>query len=588
MDNTVGDLALPGVLVAEEGHGWLVVVDMPGVTGGGRLVRAGDQLRGVVQLQVGPVSATGLAIIGRHPDNLLVLLAAEFRPGIPLPYGVMLQGIGGVVGSQRRPGVLRLREVMASGDLGRLLFPGEAAAADGRAMALVAECFPVSDGSWVVGPTLKLGWPAKPTVMSASFGLLVSDRDVTVLGRLAVGLPTVDTAVVRLEANVLGRADSNGLAIDATLVNSHIAGLPLEGDIRLRMLTAGGGQFALSAGGFHPAFPPPPGMADMRRIGTRLSMGGGVLRARLEAYLAVTTNSYQFGARMELWVGLKGWGIHGHCAYDVLLQVNPFGFAVGFDAMVSIRAFGRDFAGVGLSVQLSGPAPWRISGRAWISLPIIGRIRVPFPSLTLGGEAHQPPPRVADPVQELVRELGRPENWSVTAAPASPVARLHPLPGRGRAAVAPWARFAFHQHRVPLEVELSRMDGLPLPGRLTLRVTPPGRRELRDESFVRQQFFEVDDADRLAGAGYDRFPAGFALPPPQRVSSDRAEPVSSARETYVCRGGRSELVGPPVAPEPPGPTGLSSRALRVLVRSAHRGWLRGAPPVRLKRRSVAL
>ena len=130
----------------------------------------------------------------------------------------------------------------------------------------MSECFPAQPGSFVVGPMLKLGW-GTPTLVAATIGVLVSDAGVVILGRIAITLPFEELAIIRLEALVLGIIDANGLAIDASLANSNIVGIPVEGDIRLR---ARGGQnalFALSAGGFHPAFAPPDGMAGMHRIG---------------------------------------------------------------------------------------------------------------------------------------------------------------------------------------------------------------------------------------------------------------------------------------------------------------------------------
>jgi hypothetical protein len=59
----------------------MVIVDLPGVAGQGRLRQVGRQWRGTVGLTLGPVSVTGLAILDTgDPPSLVVLLAAEFQP----------------------------------------------------------------------------------------------------------------------------------------------------------------------------------------------------------------------------------------------------------------------------------------------------------------------------------------------------------------------------------------------------------------------------------------------------------------------------------------------------------------------------
>ena len=553
---------LPGVRLLGVPPELLIIVDLPGVAGQGRLWQAGRQWRGTVGLSLGPISVTGLAVLDPgDPPSLIVLLAAEFQPAIQLSFGVTLVGVGGVVGVNRRADHEQLRQVMIAGDLGELLFPGREPSDNARVLALVDRCFTVSRGSYVVGPTLKLGWGA---FVSATLGVLTSDRDITVLGRIAVGLPTVNTALVRLEANVVGRIDSSGLAIDAALVNSHLVGIPLEGDLRLRLLTGGSGLFAFSAGGFHPAFPVPPGMAGMRRIGTHLEVGS-IFHARLEAYLAVTTNSVQFGARMEVRVGVPGWKIHGHAAFDALFRFDPFRFETTFQATVSVQAAGIDLLGVSLAGELSGPAPWRISGRARVKLLFL-RVPVPFPSLTWGPREHHELPPAPDPLAVLLQELRQPQNWSAATDDGPLPVRLAAGGVRGGRSVPSWSVLTFTQHRVPLRVPLSRMDGSPLgsPVRLDLSFAgeAPGEIEVRHEAFARRQFFTLDDAERLGGAGYDEYPAGFAVPPPEPVTSRDTAQVRGERVLWLRTGGQSRQVNQPAASAVPDP--LSQRATRAL------------------------
>jgi hypothetical protein len=582
---------LPGVAVAyytadgqPERLGLLL--DLPGVTGEGQLTHSGSQWRGTLRLAMGPVAVAGLALLDERPPGLIVLLAAEFTPPIQLSFGFTLIGVGGVVGVNRAPNHERLREAMSSTDMSRLLFPRDPEAEANRLLPVLDGCFPRRAGAFVVGPTVKVAW-GTPAVLSATVGVLVSDRDVTIIGRIAVGLPFEQLALVRLEANVVGRANANGLAIDATLVNSHIVGIPIDGDMRLRMLTGGGGLFALSAGGFHPAFPVPAGMTGMRRVGMRLSYGV-ILHARLEAYLAVTTNSAQFGARVELQVGYEGWGVQGHASFDTLFLFDPFRFEVDFTAVVSVRAAGIDLLGVSLAGRLCGPKPWRISGRATVKV-LFARIRVPFPNVSWGGEeAHRELPGAPDPVGELERELRRLENWSTTVPAGIPLVRLSARPGAGPGVIHPWASVGFRQRRVPIRTPLTRMDGIPLGTPVTLGVSGDGSTKVttfHDEAFIRQQFFDVDDRERLSGAGYTPYPGGFDIETPGPSSGASTLAVASGYQVGVREGGHLEILRPAPPPPPPPrgrPLGPSYRALQHELALGLRPRLRSA--VSLQRR----
>ena len=53
-------------------------------------------------------------------------------------------------------------------------------------------------------------------------------------------------------------------------------------------------------------------------------------RVSLEGYLAITSNSYQFGAKAELYAAAGGFNVHGFLGFDALLTLHPFAFTVDF------------------------------------------------------------------------------------------------------------------------------------------------------------------------------------------------------------------------------------------------------------------
>ena len=488
-------------------------LDLPGFTGGGYLGHHGDEWQGALAANLGPISVSGFGILTTEKFSMLVLLAAEFTPAIQLSFGFTLVGVGGLVGINRRPDTDAIRAAASSGDLSNLLFPHDPVADAPHLLPVLSTCFPYSEGDIVVGPMMKLGW-GTPTIVAATLAVLVSSDGVIIVGRLAITLPFEQAAIIRLEALVLVTIDADGLALDATLANSQIVGLPVEGDIKVRIRGGDDALFAFSAGGFHPSFPPPEGMGGMKRIGTELSPGD-FLRARLGAYLAVTTNSVQFGAHAELEAGIDGFGIKGHFDFDALIIFDPFGFQVDFSAGVSIECADFEVGSIELDGHLSGTSPWRIRGSAHIDI-LFFSVGVDIPEITFGSPDAAAMPPARDPLAVLAHELAVPANWTATSRDVPHLAQLRPGVAEDHAAVHPMAEVAFRQSAVPLDIELQRMDGVPLPAATTLQVAAkPGAATLQmlQDQFPPSQFRTQDDKARLSSSGYAHFDAGFDVDP---------------------------------------------------------------------------
>ena len=89
------------------------------------------------------------------------------------------------------------------------------------------------------------------------------------------------------------------VSLDATLYDSRILQFTLTGDMALRAGWGSQPQFILAIGGFHPRFAAPPGLPVLKRLALSLA-DGDTLQLRCAAYLAVTSNTVQFGARVDL------------------------------------------------------------------------------------------------------------------------------------------------------------------------------------------------------------------------------------------------------------------------------------------------
>lgn len=501
------------VLIPREPRGMGAELQVPPFSGGGYLEKVGNkELRGAFAASLGVIQVSALGVLGLHEFSMLVLLAGEFMPPLQLSFGFTLVGVGGLVGINRRVDDNQMTAAASSGDLSHLLFPRDPVAEAPRLLDVLSRCFPYEDGGMIIGPMVKVGW-GTPTIISATLAVIVSTADArtVILGRLAITLPFEAIPLINIEALVKGDVDQNGVRIDATLANSHIVGIPIGGELRLRLIASPKPLFALAVGGFYPGYPVPDGMAGMRRLSATLSPSP-IYHIRLEAYAAITTASVQFGARLELTIGFDGFGIHGFGQFDAFIMWEPyFAFATRLTASVSIECADFDVGSITLHGEFAGPAPWRFQGGASFSI-LFWDIDIDLPMLEWGPkpETLPPPP---DPLESLSKALKRPEHWTAVSAAVPQMVILRGGPGSDTV-VHPLGVIGFRQRSVPLNTEIKRSDGALLPRPVTMRVTPVDaavQASSVSAEFVPSQFFDQDENARLTQTGYVDLPAGLDI-----------------------------------------------------------------------------
>ncbi|HEX8495605.1 MAG TPA: DUF6603 domain-containing protein, partial [Actinomycetales bacterium] len=320
------------------------------VTGGGFIsvqqLPEGRRYSGALQLDVGPVAVTAFGVLTERPDgfSFVVVLSASFTPPIEVALGFTLNAVGGLLGVDVRVDTDVLRDRLRSGVLERLLFPP-------------------SSGGFVVGPMLALGWgrPVSFVRLDLAVVLALPETTVILLARLRVTIPVPEAPLVDLRAEVYGEFSARRVLVLASLVDSRIAMFSVSGDVGLLTRFGDDATFAISAGGFHPRFAPPPELTGMRRITVELSPPVG-LQLRVEGYVALTTNTVQVGGKVELAYSAGVAGVHGYLALDAMIRFDPFGFEVDIAAGVGVEVLGFTLVSVDLSLHLSGPAPWRVAG----------------------------------------------------------------------------------------------------------------------------------------------------------------------------------------------------------------------------------
>jgi hypothetical protein len=348
-------------------------VDAGPVTGGGFLFfdDVKEEYGGGIELgfQAFHIVAIGL-LTTKMPDgskgfSLIVVIAVEFNP-IQLGYGFTLNGVGGLVGIHRGINVEYLRTGLKDGTLDSIRFPHDVAANAPKILGDLRNSFPVQEDQYVFGPMVRIGWGA--SMISLDIGLVLelpSPIRLLIIGTLKLMVPPIDEeAVLRLQLDLLGVIDfgKGEVSFDGSLRNSRVAAFPISGDMAMRLSVGAQPTFGLSAGGFHPSFPVPPNFPKLDRLAIAI-MDGENPRLRLEAYKAITANSFQMGARIDLFVQkdlgtLGDFTVQGYLGFDALVKFSPFSFIVEMGGQFSIKRNGAEFAAVGVNLTLSGPQPW--------------------------------------------------------------------------------------------------------------------------------------------------------------------------------------------------------------------------------------
>ncbi|MEM9931716.1 MAG: DUF6603 domain-containing protein, partial [Bacteroidota bacterium] len=322
-------------------------LDTPAVRGGGYLFFDPDNERygGALELSIGSmftVTAIGL-ITTRLPDgskgfSLLLMISVEFSPGFVLGMGFFLSGLGGLIGINRTMNENALREAVLSGTVDNILFPQDVVANITRIITDIRAIFPPKRDQFLIGLMAKITWGV-PALVSIEFGLIIefsSPVRLAILGVLKVALPTEEAALVVIKVSFAGviNFDEKYLSFDASLFGSRILTFTLEGDMALRLNWGNEAAFLMSVGGFHPAFEPPArlNVGHLRRL--TLNILSGNPRLTLTTYMAVTSNTVQFGASIDFYFAVSKFKVVGYFGFDVLFQFNPFRFLAGIRAGV--------------------------------------------------------------------------------------------------------------------------------------------------------------------------------------------------------------------------------------------------------------
>jgi hypothetical protein len=496
-----------------------IAVDAAVVHGGGFLGHdpATGRYSGVVDLHAGDISIIGLGLLDTHVPGggyaLLVALQATF-PAIEIGFGFALTGVGGLVALNRRIDVDTLRARLAAGTAGRILAPQDPIRNAPALLADLDAVFPIARGVTVVGPTAQLTWVGLVHFDIGVFLELPGPTRVVLLGSAHAEIERDGASYLTVHVDVVGVIDlrARTCAFDAVLTDSHILGiLDITGGAAFRLSWGEQPYAVLSLGGFNPAYHPEP-LAFPKTL-TRIAMVHGTLDdevyLRFEGYLAVTSNTLQFGAAIDARINSGGFTIRGTLGFDALIQFTPFHFQFDIRASVDVQYHGHSLAGLTLTGSLTGPGPVVLHAKVCIELLFFD---ICFShTFTLGSSTPPPAPGAGDLLALLLGELSDPARLRAGGGADTRIALRPTDPTLTLPLIAPVGALVWEQHRAPLGLLLTRLGGAPLAAPAQVNASSALSTAPITDWFAPGQFADLSDAEALTRPAYDRLASGLAV-----------------------------------------------------------------------------
>jgi hypothetical protein len=501
-------------------------LDLEVVKGGGFLFIDPDrgEYAGTLQLSfIDIVQVTAIGIITtKMPDgspgfSLLLILTADFGPGIQLGFGFTLLAVGGLIGLNRTMNLQALMDGVRTGAIQDIMFPQDVVANAPKIISDLRAIFPPQEGKFLIGPMLKLGW-GTPTLVSVAMGVIIEiPGNIAILGILKIAIPADELALIILQVNFAGAIefDKKRIYFFAALFESRIVFLTIEGEMGLLVAFGDDANFVVSVGGFHPSFTPPPlPFPSPKRIKVSL-LSTPVSRLTVDGYFAVTSNTVQFGAHVDVFFGLDILNVQGNISFDALFQFNPFKFIIQLSASFSVNVFGAGLFSVGVSGLLEGPSPYHVKGHGSISI-LFWDIGVDFE--TTWGEKRDTSLQPIAVLPLLEAELNKADNWRAELpAGNNLLVSLRKLQSSEADLILhPLGVLHISQRAVPLEIHLDKVGNQP-PGdvnRVAVDVAAASglvRQDDTFEEFAPAQFQNYSDSDKLSRPAFAPERSGLDL-----------------------------------------------------------------------------
>ncbi|MBX2984895.1 MAG: hypothetical protein KF882_02860 [Bacteroidia bacterium] len=363
-----------------------IQIKIPGIKGGGwlRQDENEEEYTGLLHLEIQDklkINAYGILNLrlpsGKAGFSIVGIASVEFTPAIDIAMGLKLGGIGVLFGLNRSMDITALQDSVRDNTLQHLMFPEKPVENASTIISTMGKVFPVNEGQFTFGLLLKAYWGGEKLV-TLTMGIMVEVKNpvkIAVAGVLTLSLPDEKNPLVLINAAFLAAVDFDAkkFALDARIYDSKIMNLSISGDILARYYWGDTGGFLLSMGGFHPSYMPP--QLDLPAKINRLAISfidEADRKLKGEFYMAISSNSVQFGAALDLYVKLAlGYSLKGRFGLDVLMYTRPeFWFLAEMHVSAGVyrKSKNKPAAGISIDLSLQGPNPYHAKGRGSVSI----------------------------------------------------------------------------------------------------------------------------------------------------------------------------------------------------------------------------
>ena len=254
-------------------------IDAKVVHGGGflDLDREHSQYAGALHLEIeGFASLSALGLLNTNIPgggfSLLVIITADgFKP-IPIGFGFMLAGIGGLLGIHRTVNEDAVQAGVRANTLNAVLAPKDLIRNAPQYLSVIREFFPVARDHYLFGLIAQITW-GTPTLVTINLALILELGVRTrflIMGQVMAILPKKDLDLVRLQMNIFGGVDfdQKRAFLDAVLFDSRLVDrFVITGEMRMRLNWGDQPFFALVRRR------PAPGLHAAGRSGTDAARG---------------------------------------------------------------------------------------------------------------------------------------------------------------------------------------------------------------------------------------------------------------------------------------------------------------------------
>jgi hypothetical protein len=523
-------------------------------TGGGALdyqTSPNQRLSGTFGMKIGIVQVAALAILEEAIGgfSMVTLLNARFSPGLQLGFGFAISGMGGLIGINRALDAGALEAQFRAGALTNALFGDDPIRNAIATLNTLSAVFRARMGAYIVGPSMQLSWlkVGEFTLFNVDLGVFMQfpgPSRIDIIGSAKAGI----LLLFQLRMDLRGELDFGRriVGIHAVIVDSHVMGIfKLQGEAIFRMRYGDDPYVVLTIGGFFPGFHPSPAELppNIPRVGMGLDVPNDLpIFLRAEGYLAVTSNTLQFGGKIEAGIDAGLFSADGHLMLDALFQFDPFAFDVRFSAGFHIRILGESFSGVECSGNITGPGPVVIHARISYETPFF-LPDIDWSDTFTIGESRPRLGRIADLYVEMKSEIDsknlRAENGD------DPHVAIKVKGGQtgGLALLSPLGDLLWAQRLAPLGMDIERVQNAPMAARNGVVVTAPGQdANSPREKFSLGMYVNLSDAEKLnLNARVEEHAAGVRMRFGLATGSERKRSLAFYD---IYRPPRNQLVNP--------------------------------------------